>query len=146
MFQCTVASICTQCSGDEFQPANTSVSPRRQGRFSWRNVHSGEERGQTAVVGADYLTCEGVWVTWFGYKLFFPNLSGDRFFCDMQSCNLFFFSVGYFLPRCFLAIIFSPPKSVCRIFLRKSPIPTPSPPPPHLKSQMVGPTASQVNL
>ena len=55
----------------------------------------------------------------------------------------FFFSVGYFFfPRCFLAIIFSLEISLQDIFFGNHPYQTP----PHLKSQMVGPTASYVNL
>ena len=75
------------------------LAPCRQGPFSCRNVHSGEERGQTAVLGADYLTFEGgtgdlVWV-----KISFPKPLVIDFSLTCKGVT-FFFSVGYFFsPR-----------------------------------------------
>ena len=50
------------------------------------------------------------------FDLFFLKYNGVRFFSSIIRHDRFFVSVGFFLVRYFLARIFFPLKSLCRIF------------------------------
>ena len=71
---------------------------------------------------------------WFGLgKNYFPKPLVIDFSLTCKGVTFFFFSIGYFFPRCFLAIIFSPrnqfvAKDIFAEITHTNPLPSPTPP------------------